>query len=103
MLIGLASTACRQAEETLIEDEQVSLHQDENQMSARDSTSTGFENNNPPKNGTHWKTNSKDTIKVIPPKSLVGNLTMDPTNSSSTIIDDQPQNPPKNGTHWRTK
>lgn len=103
MLIGLASIACRQGEETFDQEEQVSLHENENQMSAKDSTSTGFENNDPPKNGTHWKTTAEDTIKIITPKSFIGGA-LDPNSSGSTIIDDtQPQDPPKNGTHWRAR
>lgn len=106
MLIGLASIACRQGEETFDQEEQVSLHEDENQMNAKDSTGSGsgFENNDPPKNGTHWKTASDDTIKVITPKNLLGGLL---DSSSDTGIDnndtDPPQNPPKNGTHWRAR
>lgn len=105
ILIGLTSIACRQGE-SLIEDEQLSLHQEENQMSAKDSTSAspGFENNDPPKNGTHWKTASdEDTIKVINPKNFVGGL-LDPNSSIGAVIgDDEPKDPPKNGTHWRAR
>jgi len=105
ILIGLASIACRQGE-TLIEDEQLSLHQDENQMNARDSTnsSPSYDDNDPPKNGTHWKTAAEDTIKIITPKNFVGGL-LDPNSSSSGAIigDDEPKDPPKNGTHWRAR
>lgn len=106
MLIGLASIACRQDEETFDQEEQVSLHEDENQMNARDSTSSNpnYDDNDPPKNGTHWKTNAEDTIKVITPKSFIGDVL---DTSSGTTPDnndaDPPQNPPKNGTHWRAR
>lgn len=107
MLIGLASIACRQSEEIFDQEEQVSLQQNENQMTAKDSAQSGssFDENDPPKNGTHWKTASddKDSIKTTPPKNFVGNL-LDPNSLDPGIgSDDEPKDPPKNGTHWRVK
>lgn len=103
MLIGLASIACRQGEETFDQEEQVSLREDGNQMNAKDSTGSGFENNDPPKNGTHWKTAAEDTIKIISPRNFVGEIA-DPGSGSNTTIDNgEPQDPPKNGTHWRAR
>lgn len=101
VLVGLAMTSCRQTEDMLVEqDEQVLLYNDQNQVTAKDSTSTTitFENNDPPKNGTHWRT-ATDTIKIsapITPKSSMGT-----SNSSGFELEDEPKDPPKNGTHWR--
>jgi len=106
MLFGLASIACRQGEETFDQEEQVSLHEDENQMNARDSTGSNpnYDDNNPPKNGTHWKAKAEDTIKVIPPKNFLGGLSDISSDATTDTNDnDPPQNPPKNGTHWRAR
>lgn len=100
ILVGLAMTSCRQTEEMLVEqDEQVLLYDNQNQVTAKDSAATsGVAENDPPKNGTHWRT-ATDTIKIsapITPKSSMGT-----SNSSGFELEDEPKDPPKNGTHWR--
>lgn len=102
--INLVSISCRQDDEMLVEQEELSL-QPESQM-AKDSVSVSFESTDPPKDpprdGTHWRTSSdgKDSIKVTP-KTFTG-LSLDAPVSSTEVIDNGPKDPPKDGTHWRS-
>lgn len=107
ILIGLSSVACRHTEEVLIDQEdQLSLQPEDNQMASKDSTSVGFETNDPPKDpprdGSHWKTTSgnNDTIKVTP-KSFTGIISLDSPSSTTEVIDNGPKDPPRDGSHWR--
>ncbi|MFL9832479.1 hypothetical protein [Chryseobacterium terrae] len=97
VIIGLSVFSCRQSEEMLIDqEEQISVLDNQN-AAKEDSTSTPntFENNDPPKNGTHWKIKD-DSIKT-PTKSFE-NLKSDSLIYSVSINENDP---PKNGTHWK--
>jgi len=106
ILIGLSSIACRQDENSLIDDEQVNATQTLDKSSttqkgsSEDSLSLNLDTvGDPPKNGTHWKIS--DSIKADIPKNISG---LNSINTSSEIfLDEEPTDPPKNGTHWKTK
>jgi hypothetical protein len=94
VLVSLSIISCRQSEEMFIDqEEQISAF--DNNASRLDSTVT-FDNNEPPKTGTHWKVMG-DSIKT-PPK--FENFKNDSLSYSSNIDENEP---PKTGTHWKVK
>lgn len=110
-IIGICTVACRQSDESFDEDFKASKKSfEEPQMTARDSSATGMNPGDPPRNGTHWraasenKENGKENPKDTPEKGSVIKKDSVINNTSIGIIGgNEGGDPPRNGTHWRTK
>jgi len=107
--MGIGVVSCRQDDELNTQNGSTDLSEmktagdDENNNSAKtDSTKTGLTPNDPPKNGTHWKTGDSLNLfnEVKDPPKIESQLKIDST--AITIIDDDIKDPPKNGTHWKS-
>jgi len=98
--IGIISSACRQTDEE-IEENTVSsiIETDSTESTRRDSLAVS--ETDPPRDGTHWKTNSDDAPKNISPKMVTKKDSLSP---AGLYIDDGngPKDPPRDGTHWKT-
>ncbi|MFY1046368.1 hypothetical protein [Chryseobacterium sp. GP-SGM7] len=95
--IAICSTACRQTDNNLLEDDiqsAVQSNQTESQNSKNDSLAT-----EPPKDGSHWRATDSTTV-TTPPKNII--LKADSIKLDASV-DNGPKEPPKDGSHWKIK